>query len=422
MKKRFLLPLSCAALLTTNIVNAQLVFSTVTTPGYSRPGSVNNSGTVVTAINSQKQYLWLKGSEMVQFGQLTGQDQAMSPKTGEDNTKIYGQTKNFDTNKLGFGVFDTNSQAWTILGDLLLFDVSSDGTTAVGAGGENGYTRSFKWVKDTGFINLGSTYPNRDSRADAISNDKKVVGGYQDQLNSLRTATYWMDGNEINIKTATGDFVEGIVHAINYDGTIMAGNPNVNKLPFIYDRLNNKVTYIESQQYTTNPTYKGYVNGINDAGTIIIGYYSSFLLPTSEGYIWTKNGGYQDFTEYVKKLGIDVQGLYLYPTAMSPDGLKYAGYAQSGAEQKTWMLDLTTYLATNNTSKAEVKVYPNPASNILNISGLKADTKISIHNVAGQLVKTSTSSQIDINNLPKGNYIISYDVNGKATSQKFIKQ
>lgn len=430
MKKRFLLPLSCAALFLANTTKAQLIFSSYI-PAYScRILDINNSGTAVGVIDVTAQFIWKKGEEIVPIGSMSFGDQTLNVRIGEDNTKVYSELRNPENNKNEFCIYDTNSQSWSFKGGLggnldyyysAPFAVTSDNSTVVGLSyTPAGEPRPFKWTENGGFINLGSLYPNTYSRADAISDNKSVVGGYQDLENGSRAGAYWLNGIESVIVDSNGSNV-GLVRAISYDGSKIAGNPLWGKFPYILDRATGAVTYIKNSQLLTDIRYKGSVNGISNDGKIVIGYFGATIpfTPIDESYIWTEEMGFKDFTAYVKSLGIDVQGEYLYATAISPDGKKFAGYTKT---KKTYVLDLTTTLATQNTNKLEVKIYPNPASNVLNISGLKAETKVNIYNAAGQLVKTTTNSKIDINNLPKGSYVVSYDVDGKSTSQKFIKQ
>lgn len=429
MKKRILLSLSCVALFAGEKANAQLYFASLLPQYSSRPLDINNSGTVVGTIDSSIHFLWLKGSEIEQIGQLTNGIQSLSTKIGEDNTKVIGLMFNPDTQKAEFSIYSTNSQSWTHMGGLggtldygssTPYAVTSDNTTVVGLSyaPTTNAPRAFKWTQETGFVNMGSLYADAYTRADAISDDKHVIGGYQDQEGGQRSGAFWVDGVENIILDESNKWV-GLVRAISYDGSKMVGNPISGKFPYYYDRIANKVTYIKNTKFLQDMQYKGSVNGISNDGNTIIGYFGNTFSGQNESFVWTLQNGYKDFTDYVISLGVDVKGEYLYATAISPDGKKITGYTKTN---KTYMLDLTTYLATDNTNKTEIKIYPNPASHTLNISGLKNETKLSIYNITGQLVKTSTSSEIDINNLPKGNYVISYDVDGKATSQKFIKQ
>ena len=93
-----------------------------------------------------------------------------------------------------------------------------------------------------------------------------------------------------------------------------------------------------------------------------------------------------------------------------------------------WNYMLTSSLTvgvTNLTNNNETfKIYPNPASTILNIDIANADqSKISIMNYLGQTNFTTTNQkQIDITNFTSGLYFITIEFGHKIFTQKFIKQ
>ena len=83
-------------------------------------------------------------------------------------------------------------------------------------------------------------------------------------------------------------------------------------------------------------------------------------------------------------------------------------------------------MSVNDVKKDNIKLYPNPVKDVLKIDipNNETITNIGIYNIAGQKVKTfSLPKEINVENLPKGNYIIEIttDKDKKYTS-KFIKQ
>lgn len=76
-------------------------------------------------------------------------------------------------------------------------------------------------------------------------------------------------------------------------------------------------------------------------------------------------------------------------------------------------------LNTNEIQKSEIKLFPNPVKDILNISGLKPAQNFEIYSEEGRLLKKGTmTNSIKISELTKGNYILK--INNK--SFKFIKE
>jgi hypothetical protein len=71
-------------------------------------------------------------------------------------------------------------------------------------------------------------------------------------------------------------------------------------------------------------------------------------------------------------------------------------------------------------------MYPNPASNRLNISAKETIQNADIFNVLGKKVMSldinKSSESIDVSNLNSGIYLIKYNVNGTTGTAKFIKQ
>jgi surface protein len=69
-----------------------------------------------------------------------------------------------------------------------------------------------------------------------------------------------------------------------------------------------------------------------------------------------------------------------------------------------------------------IAVYPNPAKDKLFILGLSKPSKVSIYNVLGKLVfSETTSSEVDLEGLQSGVYIVKVMNQQKETTRKFIK-
>lgn len=98
------------------------------------------------------------------------------------------------------------------------------------------------------------------------------------------------------------------------------------------------------------------------------------------------------------------------------------GYGQ--AEDYTLTV-LPKDLAVSNTDKSQLTVYPNPMKSILNIStGDKKITEVTFYSMDGRLVKTTkdNSSNINVENLSKGAYIVKVKTSDSEKSFKVIKE
>jgi len=86
-----------------------------------------------------------------------------------------------------------------------------------------------------------------------------------------------------------------------------------------------------------------------------------------------------------------------------------------------------TALATNDVStpKDGIQIYPNPVSDILNITKVSDKAAFKIYSAAGQLVRQGNinNGQINVSELIKGGYIITIEEKGRdAFTSKFIKK
>ena len=100
----------------------------------------------------------------------------------------------------------TGGTSWRLLGsftpnaqpcDLLLsasYGASDDGKVVVGLGWDGcRFARAFRWEESTGMVDLGSTVPDRSSRANNVSGDGRVVIGWQEDVTGVRMGARWID-------------------------------------------------------------------------------------------------------------------------------------------------------------------------------------------------------------------------------------
>ena len=105
------------------------------------------------------------------------------------------------------------------------------------------------------------------------------------------------------------------------------------------------------------------------------------------------------------------------------------GIQGDGGPNSTYYFDdvaFSTTLSAHTYLFSEVNIYPIPASNQLTIEANKTIQKVSIYNITGQEVLTkypkSTKTTLQINELPKGVYVVSTTSEGKDSTSKFIKE
>ncbi|TDD95508.1 T9SS type A sorting domain-containing protein [Flavobacterium cellulosilyticum] len=85
-----------------------------------------------------------------------------------------------------------------------------------------------------------------------------------------------------------------------------------------------------------------------------------------------------------------------------------------------------TSLGTTKFETSNIEMYPNPVKNTLNISADASINKISVYNVLGQEVITSSpksnSITIQTSFLSKGVYVVKAEIDGKVSTTKFVKE
>ncbi|TRX66419.1 T9SS type A sorting domain-containing protein [Carboxylicivirga sp. M1479] len=126
--------------------------------------------------------------------------------------------------------------------------------------------------------------------------------------------------------------------------------------------------------------------------------------------------------------------LYNYSHVMDLDqaavtfGIHYApfgAYGDSQNETRIKNFKVKEYVATSldDQTITGFKVFPNPATDILNVTNVDNATA-EIYNLAGQLLKkvVVSNQQINVANLPVGQYIIMVQQDDKVAVTKFVKK
>lgn len=79
-------------------------------------------------------------------------------------------------------------------------------------------------------------------------------------------------------------------------------------------------------------------------------------------------------------------------------------------------------LAVGNAENNQIKIYPNPSSEYINIENVSDFKTARIFDFSGKLVKQSASKQIDVSSLSAGQYILNIYSGTDIISRKFIKK
>lgn len=81
-------------------------------------------------------------------------------------------------------------------------------------------------------------------------------------------------------------------------------------------------------------------------------------------------------------------------------------------------------MAVSDVSKSQLNIYPNPASEFINIRTDDKIKSVRIYSATGNLVKTENDhlSVISIASLPKGNYMVTIETDKGSETKKIIKK
>jgi CubicO group peptidase (beta-lactamase class C family) len=175
---------------------------------------------------------------------------------------------------------------------------------------------------------------------------------------------------------------------------------------------------------TINPSY-GYLTWLNGKGrTMAPGTQTVFaqnLIPSAPADMYCALGK-NDQKIYV----VPSQNLVVIRTGDAGTG---AALALSAFDEVFWQkinAALAICVSTENTvqTEADVRIYPNPSSDILHIETTETLEKISISNVLDQnilLQNAPSSSTLSLTHLPKGCYFISIKTDKGSKILRFVK-
>ena len=136
-------------------------------------------------------------------------------------------------------------------------------------------------------------------------------------------------------------------------------------------------------------------------------------------------GSYPDvWTEFT----ITVAGVSATPVAMN-FAFRYfvTSGGPSGANSNYIGIDTFSLvrpaLAVSDVNKSKVSIYPNPATEYLNINSASKISAVQIFDISGRKVNAElVDNKVNVQNLAKGSYVIKITDASGTTSQKFIKE
>ena len=278
-------------------------------------------------------------------------------------------------------------------------------------------------LKDNGWV----THSGTAGQLEADGSVAKIVAGSSEDVNKAFSTSYTIEANKynkieysltLNVPSQTG--LAGSTAAGEY--FLMLSNQSGTTVSNFYGRL-----FIRKSSGT------GYVLGIsNYTGTAV---YSTVELPVATD-VSVKVAFSVSGTNSTSTLTINSETPITSTSAIAPTVLKSVVIRQDGtATAGTGNVSIdnlvvTTYpssvLATTDVIKSKNIFLKNTmVDNTLSFQ-TKGNASVKVYNANGQLVKSATISaqnaNVNVANLPKGNYVVTAELNGETVSQKILKK
>lgn len=218
--------------------------------------------------------------------------------------------------------------------------------------------------------------------------------------NSARSVSLW-------IKSPTAVVSDNIVFSYGTNNTdnsygLSFGTNFIRNFGFNND--------LENPFVLTTDDWKHVVCTYNATGTATI-YIDGVSLISDSKPTWNTNNS-------VFRLGFTENS---NPSTFSIDDLKIYNYALSQTEVTNLFTNNTLTSENFNASNVDVKLYPNPAQNVLNIETTVEIKTIEMFTIHGQKVLETNQNQIDVSILTSGMYLVKIqDIHNQTTTKKVI--
>lgn len=161
-----------------------------------------------------------------------------------------------------------------------------------------------------------------------------------------------------------------------------------------------------------------YLNGIANGNQIV-------SLPALVTETWNLTPDCYEFTiNDSEGDGIEVYGNYNVKNSAGNTIISEGSTDFGLTQTKAFKVLVLGTKDTNGAIKSGIQIYPNPATDILNITEVSNKAKYEIHNAVGQIVKAGeiNNNQVRVAELIKGTYIITIKDKNISESIKFIKK
>lgn len=288
---------------------------------------------------------------------------------------------------------------------------------------------------------------NKNSRINGLNEDGTIAVGWKENDRGSweaaiwhKTSKGWDDGKYMldNLQEAdnsanhliwgkcvspNGKWFGG--SGVAYMNGPLSVTPDKAPQPYIYNEQNG-VTYLGMlDKAPASSGFYGWVQSVNNDGTIAIGTYASaYTVPeTFYPFIWIKGKGPQDLNDYVKEhFNQTLQDVVLtFATDMSDNGRYIVARGIKNNETVSALIDLNGTSTGNETIENtlnEAKVYTNINGICVELPNGVNTANYTLYTITGQQIKagklTSQSEMITTEAIQEGIYILNLCLDQKA--------
>lgn len=316
---------------------------------------VSDDGSIVVGQTLTQGFIWTTEG-MTEIGGLAG------IAASGDGARITGDVSSFGdesagryTSGLGWSSFGGLGQSGCDSSLSSAYDISSDGSRCVGLGWSGCSAGAFLWTQTDGISALPQFGPNS-SRADTISGDGTVIGGWDEASNGSRRAAVWVENqifgtwSEVLVLLDTPGNASGYgeVNGSNGNGSILVGSAdgstNATSGAFVIRDTNQfeLLGLLPTQEF---PVTGGALD-VTEDGSTIVGFQREGFggFQTFEATIWTETTGYVGLKSYLNERGADIPAEFTLAAAqsISDDGRVICGwgYEELFIFQEAWVVVL----------------------------------------------------------------------------------
>ncbi len=402
---------------------------------------VSDDGKVI-GLNTQKtNYIWTEETGVQPVGQLAGSGDFTSGAVHitRDGKRAVMHSADKPGGMNQIAIYNREDNTWDFLsskstdyntGLTVPYGITPDADIIVGLGATKtySYSRGIFWKKGNDNLQtVESIFPTKYFAVYGVSDDGRVMVGYQDNMSGLRSGSLWKDGVQ-TILTDSNNKTVPALQDVSRDGKWALGKHGIYAM-----KWSEETGMIDIVDPNASSSFTGLTTESNIDGSIILGYYKNPTLPNpgdGKAFIWTEKTGFKNLNEFVKELGFDDLGMRLaVPLKMSANGKHIVGVGVTSAGNVAFKVTLPdSFLATaSTTTKAvDIKIYPNPVQDILKVDTAAKLAKYEIYDMSGKVISKnefkSGNNSIDVSQLIKGTYILKVTVDGKEQSKSFIKK